>query len=96
MPRLSHLIPRKLLRLALLLCAAGSFSTMAQPKDDGGPPGGGGAPAEAIAACTTLTAGQACSFSGRRGSETGTCWAPADKPLACKPANAPQPGGISK
>lgn len=95
MSRLNHLIPRKLLRLALLMCAAGSMNAMAQPKDGAGPPGGG-APAEAIAACKTSTAGQSCSFTGQRGTETGTCFAPSDKALACKPANAPQPGGASK
>jgi hypothetical protein len=92
MSRLNRLMPRPLLRLAVVLCAAGTMSAMAQPKQGEGPPGG--APAEAIAACKTLTAGQACSFSGQRGTETGTCWAPSDKPLACKPANAP--GGASK
>jgi hypothetical protein len=58
MSPLNHLIPRTVLRLAVLLWAAGSMNAMAQPKDGGGPPGGG-APAEAIAACKTSTAGQA-------------------------------------
>ena len=97
MSRSNPLIPRQLLRFALLLCAAGSMNAMAQPKDGGGPPGGGGAPAEAIAACKTSTSGQACSFTGQRGAQTGTCWSPStDKALACKPANAPQAGGTSK
>jgi hypothetical protein len=58
----------------------------AQPKP------GEGAPAEALAACQQLAANQACSFTSPRGQVTGTCGAPSGKPLACRPANAPQPG----
>ena len=52
----------------------------------GRPPG---PPPEAIEACQGMSAGDACSFEGRRGSESGSCFkpsdAPADAPLACRP-----------
>lgn len=70
-----------------LLLAAGQSSAWAQ---QGPPPGGPSA--QALAACQKLAAGAACSFSGERGTATGTCWAPEGKPLACKPANAPGNG----
>ncbi len=57
----------------------------------GGPPPQ--PPQEALAVCKTLTSGAACSFTGQRGSVTGTCWAPQGKPLACKPKDAPAEGG---
>lgn len=59
-----------------------------------GEPRGGhrGPPPEALEACKTLKAGAACSFSGPHGSHTGQCWAPQDKPLACRPAHAPGEG----
>lgn len=73
---------------ALLLLAAGQASiAWAQ---QGPPPGGPST--EALAACQKLSAGAACSFSGQRGNESGTCWAPEGKPLACKPANGPANG----
>jgi hypothetical protein len=58
-------------------------------------PAGGGdmprqPPPEALAACKSLASGAACSFTSPRGPETGTCWAPQGKPLACKPAHGPQ------
>ena len=63
-----------------------------------GPPADGqqthrGPPPEALAACKTLASGAACSFTSPRGSVTGTCWAPEGKLLACRPKNAPVPGG---
>jgi hypothetical protein len=36
-----------------------------------------------------LSSGQGCSFSSPHGTVAGTCWAPAGKPLACKPTDAP-------
>lgn len=42
-------------------------------------------PAEALAACKSLASGAACSFTSPRGAESGTCFAPNDKPLACRP-----------
>ena len=65
-----------------------SFGASAQPKHGHR----GGPPAEALAACQASSAGDQCSFSGRRGSVSGSCWAPANKPLACRPANAPKRG----
>jgi hypothetical protein len=50
-------------------------------------------PKEAVDACATLSAGDACSFDMPDGTVTGTCWkpddAPKDAPLACAPADAP-------
>lgn len=45
-----------------------------------------GPPPEAIEACSALTAGDACSFTGRNDEElAGTCFAPQDRDLVCKP-----------
>ena len=62
-------------------------SALAQPSDGGGhrkpPP-------EALAACKGLSSGQACTFSGPRGSVTGSCFTPQlDKPSACRPKDGP-------
>jgi hypothetical protein len=46
-------------------------------------------PTEALNACKALSSGQGCSFSSPHGTVAGTCWAPAGKPLACKPTDAP-------
>jgi len=47
-----------------------------------------GPPQEAIDACAALVEGDACSFTGRRDKEmTGTCFAPSESTLACKPDN---------
>ena len=50
-----------------------------------------GPPAEALAACKALKAGDACSFTAQRGAVSGSCFAPQDKPLACRPKDAPTP-----
>lgn len=42
-------------------------------------------PAEALAACKSLSSGAACNFTSPRGAESGTCFAPEGKPLACRP-----------
>lgn len=77
--------------LALVFCSA---NALAQPKPDNAPPGDRrGPPAEALAACKTLNAGDACSFTSERGTASGSCWAPEGRPLACRPKNAPAPGG---
>lgn len=45
-----------------------------------------GPPQVAIDACGSLSAGDACSFTGRNGEQlSGTCFAPKDRELACKP-----------
>ena len=50
-----------------------------------------GPPAEALEACAAAVEGDACSFQGRRGeTREGTCEAPAEKPLACRPARPPR------
>lgn len=58
----------------------------------GPPPGRRGPPAEAVAACASLTASAACSFTHRDRTVTGTCVAPpggASGSLACRPDRAP-------
>lgn len=81
----------------LVTAVLGVTSAWAQPS--GAPPtgsgsgsGGGrphGPPPEAVAACKTLSSGQACSFTSPHGTLNGTCWAPQGKPLACKPPQPP-------
>ncbi len=49
-----------------------------------------GPPAEALEACSILVQGDPCSFEGKRGETLeGTCEAPDDKPLACRPEGGP-------
>lgn len=48
-----------------------------------------GPPPQAIAACNSLTAGASCTFMGHDHEKTGICWAPPDRPLACKPTDRP-------
>jgi hypothetical protein len=70
---------------ATLLCATGARAD--------GPPGGGSGsghhrgppPPEALAACEKKASGAACSFTHDGHERTGVCWAPEDRPLACKP-----------
>ena len=65
-----------------------------KPGDRRGEPGQGHRPpAEALAACKGMAAGAACSFTAPRGALSGTCEAPPDRPLACRPAH---PGGGDK
>lgn len=64
-------------------------------------PGGGGQapdgerprhpPREALDACADKDSGDSCSFTGREDATVeGTCFSPDDdKPLACRPDNAP-------
>jgi hypothetical protein len=65
-------------------------AALAQPAGNGGAPT---PPAESLAACKSLSAGQACSFTGARGAVSGTCFAPQGRELACRPSNAPPPPG---
>jgi hypothetical protein len=69
---------------ALTACCGLSAQTAA-----GGPPK---PPAEALAACASLSSGKDCSFTSPHGTVAGTCWAPEGKPLACKPKDAPAGG----
>jgi hypothetical protein len=49
-----------------------------------------GPPEVALEACSNSVQGDPCSFEGRRGNEVqGTCEAPDDKPLACRPDGGP-------
>ncbi len=49
-----------------------------------------GPPEAALEACSTLVQGDPCSFEGQRGDTLeGTCEAPDDKPLACRPEGGP-------
>jgi len=62
----------------------------ARPPAGFGPPGGGppGPPAPAIVACKDKPAGEACTFTGRRGEVEGTCgpWPSSPDQSACVPA----------
>lgn len=70
---------------ALILGAAGAASVaMAQDA----PPERRGPPPEALEACAELSAGDACTVDGPRGTAEGTCEAPPDRSdaeLACRP-----------
>lgn len=77
---------------ALALASLVSLAAWAQPA---APQGRSGPPAEAIAACQDLKAGNECAFTAPRGKVTGSCWAPEGKPLACRPKDAPA-GGRTK
>lgn len=49
-----------------------------------------GPPEVALEACSNSVQGDPCSFEGRRGDALqGTCEAPDDKPLACRPEGGP-------
>jgi len=76
---------RKGVHLALVfaLSAASCLVSAQAAQGQGGPRK---PPQEALDACKSQAAGQACSFTSDRGAVTGTCWAPEGKPLACKPA----------
>jgi hypothetical protein len=81
-------IARQLLNMALFsgtLAASGALFAQSVT-GNGAPPK---PPAEALAACKTLSSGQECSFTAPHGTVKGTCWAPEGKPLACKPKDAP-------
>jgi hypothetical protein len=94
--------------LSFFLCAGLSLvsvTALAQTAQDGLRPArsqgdtGHRPPPEALAACKSLTNGAACSFTSPRGKASGTCFAPEGKPLACRPAHAPnQPAepGVGK
>lgn len=71
------------------LCAVTLSPAWAQ---NGPPPGGGQPPMppqEAFTACQSISRGAACTMTTPRGTLTGTCGGPEDKPLACMPAKPP-------
>lgn len=79
-----------------LLARAGSAPSDAPPPPPPPPPasapdGHRPPPPEALAACKSLPSGASCSFTSPRGAETGECWAPQGRPLACRPKNPPPP-----
>jgi hypothetical protein len=54
-------------------------------------------PEVAIDACAAAVQGDQCSFEGRRGETLeGTCEAPDDKPLACRPEGRPPARSIQQ
>lgn len=81
-----------LIRIAgVCIAAAGALgSAWSQPTAASAPPPPAderrGPPPESIAACKSLKAEQACSFTSPKGAETGTCvQRDASQPLACRP-----------
>ena len=82
---------RRARSVGLAMIAFWMPALFAQPQ--GAPPDGArrGPPAEALAACKSLDAGKACSFTVGQATMTGTCWAPQGLPLACRPKDAPEP-----
>lgn len=82
-PTSKTLIPYTL--LSILACSSNLL--LAQPA--GGRDGPPKPPKEALDACKSLSAGQACSFNSQQGTVNGICWAPERMPLACKPKDAP-------
>ena len=61
-----------------------------QQKNDGSKGGGHRPPREALDACQSKKAGDACTFESPHGAVTGTCFTPeSSKPLACKPSQPP-------
>ena len=75
---------------AALLVAGAAY---AESDDDRKPRGERrGPPPVALEACASSVQGDPCSFAGRDGETLeGTCEAPAEKPLACRPEGAPPP-----
>ena len=80
--------------VALAVLALGAGQALARLSQGEGPPQGRrGPPPEALAACESLKAGDACTFKGPRGSASGTCVVPPNGGLACLPKDVPMPGG---
>lgn len=80
MSKTAILRPRiRTIHFVILALSCWSATALGQPKGHKGPP------PEALAACSGLKSGDACSFSGRRGKAKGSCFAPKSKPLACRP-----------
>lgn len=75
----------KLIIATFILSTGLAFAEPSNDKHQGGPP------AEALKACESKTAGTACTFVGKHGSEVaGKCFTPdGAKPPACRPDGAP-------
>ena len=79
----------KILLITLLTAIAIGTTTHAQ-EQEGHERKHRGPPQVAVEACAAAVQGDTCSFEGRRGETLdGTCESPEDKPLACRPADAP-------
>ncbi len=89
-PSASKLLTDGLLLVTLTCLAAAAYAQQAPAKPHGGSPTDHRPPAEALAACSSKQAEQACSFRGHEREISGTCWAPQGKPLACRPNDKPQ------
>ncbi|OYY89391.1 MAG: hypothetical protein B7Y45_12325 [Sphingomonas sp. 28-66-16] len=75
---------------ATLIIVGISAAIGQSPRDGDAPPPGPARPPEAaLDACRALAAGARCSFAGRDGAMTGSCFAPPGRPPACRPAGAP-------
>lgn len=82
------IVNKSLIKYSLLVALACSSNLLlAQPTER--PDAPRMPPREALDACKSLSADQACSFTSPHGTVSGTCWAPEGKPLACKPKDAP-------
>lgn len=89
-----------MLRSILFICLAISASALsATVASDARAQHAGPPPPEALKACRTKVSGEACSFQGRGRQIAGTCFAPASRPLACRPdrlaaitGGTPEPG----
>ena len=79
-----RLIGHVLFCAALLAIGAAAAQT---PSGAGMPPP---PPPEALAACKGLASGSDCSVKGPNGTIKGSCWAPPEKALACRPKDAPK------
>jgi len=74
-----------------MLMSMSAFACAEQAKEHDGDKQKRTPPPEALAACNALKSGDICQFTGRRGDILkGTCFAPTERPLACRPANAPK------
>jgi hypothetical protein len=90
----SHVTALALLFLSLLGAGAARAADAPPQPPEGAASGGrrAGPPPEAIAACQGLKAGDAASFTGRRGETlAGTCQAGPDGQLALRPERGPKP-----
>ena len=87
------MIATRAVALALMLACTGVSADDTEAHNDErrrpGPP-----PAEALQACESLSAGDACSFEDDNGIVEGTCRAPENRPLACAPAHHEPPQRI--
>ena len=83
--KLRHAMYANAVLFAILNPISHSFAADDDSRGQGN--GRRGPPQEALEACASGSAGDACSFTGRNNQQmSGTCFAPQEKKLACKPA----------